>query len=135
MLIDRHAEADPKDLSLPLFAQKLVMLFSALGAVMVGLVALSINVDVFSRALFDAPVRGITEFVSLSMPLLVFLTLPVLVRNREMIRAGVISRWFPAERYTFVRVLEAFYHLIAAMVATAIVVAVGPWLWRALRRR
>ncbi len=52
-----------------------------------------INLDVFSRFLFNKPIDGVTELVELSIVAIVFLQLADAVRNGRLIRSeGLYSR-------------------------------------------
>lgn len=56
------------------------------GALIFGLIVM-INVDVFSRFLFNAPIDGVTELVELSIVAIVFLQLSCAVRNGRLTRS------------------------------------------------
>lgn len=62
------------------------------GALIFALIVM-INLDVFSRFLFNAPIDGVTELVELSIVAIVFLQLADAVRNRRLTRSdGLYSR-------------------------------------------
>lgn len=56
------------------------------GALIFGLIVM-INLDVFSRFLFNAPIDGVTELVELSIVAIVFLQLSCAVRNGRLTRS------------------------------------------------
>ncbi len=56
------------------------------GTVLIFALVVMINLDVFSRFLFNAPIDGVTELVELSIVAIVFLQLP------DAIRAGRLTR-------------------------------------------
>lgn len=65
---------------------------SAGGALIFAMVVL-INLDVFSRFLFNAPIDGVTELVELSIVAIVFLQLGDAVRNGRLTRSeGLYSK-------------------------------------------
>jgi len=56
------------------------------GVLIFGLIVM-INLDVFSRFLFNAPIDGVTELVELSIVAIVFLQLSCAVRNGRLTRS------------------------------------------------
>lgn len=106
-------------------------LLAGSSALLLVLIVLMITADVLARALADEPIRGVVEFVALSMPVLTFLALPQLINTRQLIRATVLEQWL-AQREASVRL--GFESLFAAVAASMLVYALGviaPWLWRA----
>jgi len=96
------------------------------------LVAL-INSDIISRTLFDLPIRGVTEIVSISIPSLVFLAVAELCVAGGLIRAGILSRWFDPRSHVVGAALETVFHVIAAMLASSLFIATWPNFLRAWR--
>jgi TRAP-type mannitol/chloroaromatic compound transport system permease small subunit len=68
------------------FSRFVALLNSAGGVLIFGLVVM-INVDIFSRFLFNAPIDGVTELVELSIVAIVFLQLADAVRNGRLTRS------------------------------------------------
>jgi TRAP-type C4-dicarboxylate transport system permease small subunit len=68
------------------FSQFVALLNSAGGVLIFGLVVM-INVDIFSRFLFNSPIDGVTELVELSIVAIVFLQLADAVRNGRLTRS------------------------------------------------
>ena len=97
-----------------------------------GLVAL-INSDIVSRTLFDVPIRGVTEIVSISIPSLVFLAVAELYAADGLIRAGILSRWFDPRSHVFGAALETVFHVIAAVLVSSLFIATWPNFVRAWR--
>ncbi|MGR8919416.1 MAG: TRAP transporter small permease subunit, partial [Gammaproteobacteria bacterium] len=111
-------------------AAQVSMLASAV--VIAGLVA-AINLDIGGRALFDRPLRGVTEVASLAIPVMVFLALPGLVIDDALIRAGVLSRWLARGGRRFAAGLGASFRVVELVLLAAVLAATGPWLLRAWR--
>jgi TRAP-type C4-dicarboxylate transport system permease small subunit len=62
------------------------------GALVLLVLVLTMNVDVVSRGVFNAPFRGVVEVVVFSMVLIVFLQLPDVVRTGRLTRSdGLLS--------------------------------------------
>jgi len=68
------------------FSAWIAWLNSAGGALIFALIVM-INLDVFSRFLFNAPIDGVTELVELSIVAIVFLQLSDAVRNGRLTRS------------------------------------------------
>ena len=75
-----------------IFSKWVTLLNSAGGALIFALIVM-INVDVFSRFLFNHPIDGVTELVELSIGAIVFLQLGDAVRNGRLTRSdGLYQR-------------------------------------------
>lgn len=93
--------------------------------VLLGLVIV-INVDIFSRGLFNLPFRGAIEVVQFSMVLIVFLQLPDVVKVGRLTRSDglliLIKDRFPRVK----RVLDFAINLLSAAVMALITLAIFP---------
>ena len=98
-----------------------------------GLVVL-ITADVSGRNLFDAPISGVPELVSLSIVAIVFLQAPQALRSGRFTRSDgvidVLNKRIPG----FARWLETFFDLIGLGVISAILYAHWPILSRSWQR-
>ena len=66
---------------------------NSVGTVLIFALVVMINMDVFSRFLFNKPIDGVTELVELSIVAIVFLQLADAVRNGRLTRSeGLYSR-------------------------------------------
>ena len=66
---------------------------NSVGTVLIFAIVILINLDVFFRFLFNAPIDGVTELVELSIVAIVFLQLSDAVRNGRLTRSdGLYSR-------------------------------------------
>ncbi|MGI9221184.1 MAG: TRAP transporter small permease subunit [Woeseiaceae bacterium] len=66
---------------------KFVTGLNSIGGVLIFGLIVMINLDVFSRFLFNAPIDGVTELVELSIVAIVFLQLSDAVRNGRLTRS------------------------------------------------
>ncbi|MDH3747280.1 MAG: TRAP transporter small permease [Gammaproteobacteria bacterium] len=83
---------------------------SAGGALIFGLIVM-INLDVFSRFLFNAPIDGVTELVELSIVAIVFLQLSDAVRSGRLTRSEGLYNRICEKNPRFGHVLGAFFDL------------------------
>jgi len=111
--------------------RRVVSAFALLSAVIIAVVVVSINADVASRVLFDTPMRGVTEVVAISIPIIVFLAIGHLYAQNGLIRGGVLSRWFPSETHIIGALLEVVFHGAAAGLAVFILLSTWPNFLRA----
>ena len=66
---------------------------NSIGGVLIFALVVIINLDIFSRFLFNAPIDGVTELVELSIVAIVFLQLSDAVRNGRLTRSdGLYSK-------------------------------------------
>jgi TRAP-type C4-dicarboxylate transport system permease small subunit len=63
------------------------------GAFILLILVLTMNFDVVSRGVFNAPFRGVVEFVVFAMILIVFLQLPDVVRTGRLTRSDGLLRY------------------------------------------
>lgn len=102
------------------FSHWVAWLNSAGGALIFALVVM-INLDVFSRFLFNAPIDGVTELVELSIVAIVFLQLSDAVRNGRLTRSEGLYNKLCAKNPRLGHWFGAFFDLAgAAFFATII---------------
>lgn len=107
---------------------RVIQALNALGTVWIIALMLLINADVIGRNLFDAPVRGVTELVSLSIVGIVFLQLADTLRSGRFTRADVLLDRLRRSRPALCARLQALYHLAGAALMLTILWAA----WRPL---
>ena len=81
--------------------------------------------DIGMRFLFNAPIAGVNEIVSMLIVVCVFLQLGSTVADGRMFRADFVMRYWRRNRPALARVADASYFVLAALV---LVVALG-WQW------
>jgi len=126
---------DSYDTPLPWQFQRLGKLLNALGTVWIIALMVLINSDVLGRNLFNAPVRGVTELVALSIVGIVFLQLADTLHSGRFTRAEVLLARLKETRPAFAARLQALYHLIGAGLMGIILWAAWQPLVEAIRIR
>lgn len=107
---------------------------NSVGTVLIfGLVVL-INLDVFSRFLFNAPIAGVTELVELSIVAIVFLQLADAVRAGRLTRSDGLYSRLQNTHPRFAHVLGAFFDLAGALFFVTIIMGAIPMLVDAWQR-
>lgn len=106
---------DSYGLPLPGGFQRLTRLLNAIGTLWIVALMLLINSDVLGRELLGAPVRGVTELVSLSIVGIVFLQLADTLARGRMTRADVLLDRLKRTTPWLAAALQALYHLVGAL--------------------
>ncbi|MEP5154579.1 TRAP transporter small permease subunit [Planktotalea sp.] len=99
----------------------------------VGLVAL-IGADVFCRNVFNAPISGVPEMVTLSIVVIVFLQAPQALKAGRMTRSNALLGVLKSRAPRVAKMLQTLYDLLAALVVGAIIYATYPIFIRAWER-
>ena len=120
---------------LPWQFQRLGRWLNALGTLWIVALMLLINTDVLGRNLFNAPVRGVTELVALSIVGIVFLQLADTLHSGRFTRADVLLDRLKRTRPVLAARLQALYHLIGAALMAVILWAAWSPLMEAIRIR
>ncbi len=95
---------------------------NGLGTVWIFVMMVLINADVFSRALFNAPIRGVPLIISLSIIAIVFLQLPDALRNARVTRNEVVLGRLQDRQSPWFHSFQAIFHL--AGLATMVIILV-----------
>ena len=115
--------------------QRVVQALNALGTLWIVALMVLINTDVLGRNLLNAPVRGVTELVSLSIVGIVFLQLADTLHSGRITRADVLLQGLQQKRPFLAAVLHAFFHLVGALLMATILWAAWPTLWESIQMR
>ncbi len=87
---------------------------NSIGTAWVFILLIIINLDIFSRFVFNRPIRGVPEIVSLSIVALVFMqiahTLKVGRLTRSETLLNILTRRFPK----VAKILNGIFHLVGA---------------------
>lgn len=120
---------------LPFGLHRLTQALNALGTLIIIGLMLLINTDIVGRTGFDAPVRGVTELVSLSIVGIVFLQLADTLRSGRFTRADMLLDRLKHTRAPLAAALQAVYHLMGAALMLIILWAAWPSLVESIRMR
>lgn len=107
---------------------------NSLGSLWILALMLLINLDVFSRALFNAPVDGVPEMVELSIVGIVFLQLGDAVRAGRLIRSDAIYNRLLAKRPAIGHTLGVLFDLCGAIFMGMLIYGGWPRLIEAFER-
>jgi len=127
--------ADSYGTPLPWQFQRLGKWLNALGTLWIIALMVLINTDVLGRNLFNAPVRGVTELVALSIVGIVFLQLADTLHSGRFTRADVLLARLKEARPVLAARLQALYHCVGAGLMGVILWAAWQPLVEAIRIR
>lgn len=127
--------ADSYGAPLPLGLQRLTRALNALGTLWILALMLLINSDVIGRNLLGAPVRGVTELVSLSIVGIVFLQLADTLHSGRFTRADVLLDRLKRNRPAAAARLQAAFHGCGALLMGVILWAAWAPLVESVRIR
>ena len=105
---------------LPFGLHHLFTAMNALGTLWILCLMVLINMDVVGRNLLSAPVRGVTEMVSLSIVGIVFLQLADTLRTGRFTRADVLMDRLKRNRPRMADALQALFHLVGLVLMLVI---------------
>ncbi len=101
---------------------------SAAGTLLVILIMVIMDADVISRTLFNAPVRGVPEIVTMSLAAIVFLQFPAMLCAGRVIGTDGFLGWLARRAPRAEQALQSFFHALGALVFGVLVYCVWPLL-------
>lgn len=104
------------------------------GSLLILTLMVLIGADVFSRNVFDAPISGVPEIVTLSIVAIVFLQAPQALKSGRMTRADALINFLSARAPRIHKGLESLYDLLGLGVMAAIIYATYPILIKSWQR-
>jgi len=105
----------------------------SIGTAWVFVLLVIINADIGGRALFNHPLRGVTEIVSLSIVACVFLQIAHTLRVGRLTRSDAFLNWVGRRLPRLAFFLEGIYHLIGAALFVILFRASYPFFTKAWR--
>jgi TRAP-type mannitol/chloroaromatic compound transport system permease small subunit len=106
---------------------------NAVGTVWIFLLMVLINADIFGREALNAPIRGVTELVSLSIVGIVFLQLAHTLWAGRLTRSDALLDHLRRTHPRLGHALKALYNLVGAVLFAIILYASTPYFLTAWR--
>ena len=113
--------------------ERLTQALNAIGTLWIVALMVLINTDVLGRELFNAPVRGVTELVALSIVGIVFLQLGDTLAVGRMTRADILLDRLKRTTPWLAAALQAVFHGVGAVLMGVILWASWEPLMEAIR--
>ncbi len=106
---------------------------NAVGTAWIFVLMVLINADIIGREAFNAPVRGVTEIISLSIVAIVFLQLAHTLHVGRLTRSDALLTRLLERQPRLAHGLLALYHLTGTVLFAVIFYASLPYFRRAVR--
>jgi TRAP-type mannitol/chloroaromatic compound transport system permease small subunit len=116
----------------PLAFDRLTGVLNAIGTAWIFVLMVLINADIFGREAFGAPVRGVTEIVSMSIVAIVFLQLAHTLWAGRITRSDALITRLTNRLPRLGYALQSLYHLTGAVLFAIIFQASLPYFTKAL---
>jgi TRAP-type mannitol/chloroaromatic compound transport system permease small subunit len=105
---------------------KITIALNAVGTVLILVMAVAVNADIFGREAFNRPVPGVTEFLGLSIVAVVFLQMANTLREGRHVNNDIILAAVAKRSPRFAAFCYGVFHLIGATLMGFIVRYVFP---------
>lgn len=115
-------------LRMPLSFDRLTTLMTAIGTIWILGIMVLLTADVVGRIVFNAPIRGVIEIVTLSIVTIVFLQLAGSAHKGKFTRADTVLHTLNRSSPRVARCLQSFFHLCGAALLAIIAIASWPHL-------
>ena len=89
-------------------------IMNSIGTAWVFILLIIINLDIFSRFLFNSPIRGVPEIVSLSIVGLVFMQIAHTLKVGRLTRSETLLNFLMKRFPRSAKALEGLFHLVGA---------------------
>lgn len=110
-----------------------ISVMNSIGTAWVFVLLVIINLDIGGRALFNHPLRGVPEIVSLSIVACVFLQIAHTLKVGRLTRSDILLNWLQRTNPRLRQFCEGVYHLIGAVLMAILFQASIPLFTRAWR--
>ncbi|MBL8569561.1 MAG: TRAP transporter small permease [Phreatobacter sp.] len=112
---DHGSPPDAYNAPQPLGFHRLTRLMNAVGTAWIFVMMLLMTFDVLGRNLFNTPIRGVIEIVTLSIVSIVFLQLADTLRTGQFTRADALLSMLIRRKPVLGRALQGLFHLVGAI--------------------
>ncbi len=113
--------------------ETIISVMNSIGTAWVFVLLIIINLDIGGRALFNRPVRGVPEIVTMSIVACVFLQVAHTLKVGRLTRSDILLNWLNTRSPRLKLFLEGVYYSIGAMLMSIIFKASIPFFRKAWR--
>lgn len=111
-MIGKSHESAPGPGRRPFSRQSVTSVMNSIGTVWVFVLLILINMDIAGRAVFNHPIRGVPEIVSISIVALVFIQIAHTLSVGRLTRSEVFLAWLGRNYSRAGHLLEGLFHLV-----------------------
>lgn len=109
-----------------LYFRRFTQALNVAGTILILLMAISVNLDVFGRNAFNQPIPGVNEFIGLSIVAVVFLQMANTLQEDRHVSNDIIIRLIAGSHPRLTAALYSLFHLIGAALMAIIMIYVWP---------
>ena len=113
--------------------ESVTKVMDSIGTAWVFVLLVIINLDIGGRAIFNHPIRGVPEIVSLSIVACVFLQIAHTLKVGRLTRSEAVLGWIRKKLPALAHFLDGLYHLIGAGLFALLLNASYPFFLKAWR--
>ena len=124
--VESAGRADSYGQPQPFRLDQITGVMNALGTMGIFGLLVLINVDIVGRSVFNSPLRGTTELVSLAIVSIVFMQLPNTLWAGRFVRAELLIDVVVTRAPRLADVIQGLFHVIGAAIMAIVVMAVTP---------
>ncbi|MFO0986949.1 MAG: TRAP transporter small permease [Alphaproteobacteria bacterium] len=118
--------ADPPPPTPQSWFGRITVALNAIGTVLILVMAVAVNADIFGREAFNRPVPGVTEFLGLSIVAVVFLQMANTLREDRHVSNDLVLAAVAKRRPRVAAFFYGLFHLIGATLMGFVVYYVFP---------
>lgn len=96
------------------FFDRIISTMNSIGTVWVFILLILLNLDIFGRFLFNRPIRGVPEIVSLSIVALVFMQIAHTLKVGRLTRSEAALNWLGRKLPRVKSFIDGLFHLFGA---------------------
>jgi TRAP-type mannitol/chloroaromatic compound transport system permease small subunit len=111
----------------------IISVMNSIGTAWVFVLLVIINLDIGGRALFNHPIRGVPEIVSLSIVACVFLQIAHTLKVGRLTRSDILLNWLQTRHAGLKYFLEGIYYLVGGCLMAILFKASQPMFTNAWR--
>jgi TRAP-type C4-dicarboxylate transport system permease small subunit len=109
-----------------LYFRRFTQALNIAGTILILLMAISVNLDVFGRNAFNQPIPGVNEFIGLSIVAVVFLQMANTLQEDRHVSNDIIIRLIADTHPRLSAALYSSFHVVGALLMGIIVIYVWP---------
>ncbi|MBU3915796.1 TRAP transporter small permease [bacterium] len=111
----------------------IISVMNSIGTAWVFVLLILINLDIFGRFLFNHPIRGVPEIVSLSIVALVFLQIAHTLKVGRLTRSETLLNFLRAKFPAVAQFVEGIFNVIGALLFAIVFIGSAPMFVKAWR--
>lgn len=113
------------------YVKWLTMVLNTVGSLLIAMLVILVNTDVIGRSVFNAPLSGVPEIVSLTIVAIVFLQVAYTVQQGQLTRSDALLMTLGKRFPTLKLMIEALFNMTATVLVAFLLSASYPFFLKA----